>query len=298
LKKGDRFDMHRKLILLCVLIAASGLCFVHAEKTDTDKKEPKSRDLLSDLPYYLEIFEMKDKKQINISSFYFVNHLFVHVFDSFNLFPKLQDEDIEYICEETLRGLCSYAPVNLIFNKFKEQDKLAFSLSIISKNDNNYLLILSNFDTKKDRVLSLDTPKEKRANCFSTIFLITSDKLVNENHFYSQEIETKLKKANNPNNLVDFYLFDEKVENDSAIEELLTKAYASPKTPEDKFQTAMLFSLFYMMKHNFKMAGSSLEIAKAVLDSGIKKKQSWENNLSIQNEELKIVRKLVEKGYQ
>jgi hypothetical protein len=155
------------------------------------------------------------------------------------------------------------------------------------------VLILSNYDLKIKDVLPLDTPKEKRKDCFTAVYLIAGDKLVNENHFYSKEVEDALKSSGDLNNLADFYLFDERTDNDPLIEDILAKAFMTGKKPEEKLQTSILLSLYYMMERKLDLAGSALDSAKAILDKDIKiKKEDWQKALDIQKEEIVLINKL------
>jgi hypothetical protein len=258
-----------------------------------------SEDIVVDPPYYIETFEMQEKKNIHINTFYYVNHFFLHVLTNFGILDSLNNEDVEYIVGETLKGLSSGEPVNFIYNRFSGEKKLAISLSIVAKDKNNYLLLLTNYDSKKQDVLPLDTPKEKRQDCFTSIYYIAPDKLVNENHFYSKEVENELKKSGNLLNLADFYIFDEKPDNDVLIEEILTKAYANQKKPEDKFQAAILFSLYYMMIDKPDLALSALENARTLLDKNIKtNKKNLNDALKIQLQEIELINRLNDPGLQ
>jgi hypothetical protein len=272
------------------------------QKKDSNNKKDvtgeKSGDMLADTPYYLETFEVQKKENIHISSFFFVNHFFLHVLSNFGLLERLKQDEVEYIVEEMLKDLSLKEPINFVFNNFKNGKKLAISLSVVTKEKNNYLLILTNYDSKKRDVLPLETPRDQRKDCFSSIYFIAPNKLVSENHFYSKEIEDELKKAGNLSNLADFYIFDEKTDNDSLIEELLTKAYSVAKKPEDKFQNSILFSLYYLMVDKADLAITALDNAKAVLDADIKNnKKNLAQALDVQYQELRLIQKLKTDGF-
>ena len=266
------------------------------DQKSNDKKNESGTDngnLLAEIPFYLEIFETNKKEEIKINAFYFINHFMVNILSGFDLLDKLKNDDREYIIEGSYRALSNKTPVNLMFNNYKSKNKLAFSFSIISKEKKDYLLILSNFDLIKKDVLSLDTPREKRKDCFSAVYLISGDKLVNENHFYSIEVERELKKSGDLNNLADFYLFDEKTENDPLIEGILAQAFKTEKNPDEKLQTSILLSLYYMMSGKLDLAGSALDSAKSILDKNMNgKKDVWEKALEIQREEIVLINKL------
>ncbi len=277
---------------------ADGSVVAQSKNDAKDALSSESEEIVTDPPYYIETFEVQKKESIHIDSFYYVNHFFLHILTNFGILDRLNDEDVEYIIEETLRALSNKEPVNFIFNRYVGDKKLAISLSIVSKDDKNYLLLLTNYDSVKKEALPLDTPKEKRKDCFTTIYYIAPDKLINENHFYSREIEDTLKKAGNLMNLTDFYIFDEKTDNDSLIEEMLTKAYGSSKKAEDKFQIAVLFSLYYMMVRKTDFALTAIENARTILEKDMKEnKKNLKLALDIQYQEIQLIRKLSGLGF-
>lgn len=240
------------------------------------------------LEYSVEVTKPVNKNTYNLNLFYPVNGIYTDIFYQLDLMEKFTLEEKTKIIKEIFFNLSADNVVFLTIQKFDGKNPLAVGFKIVKYEDKNALMVVSNYDPKKKKVIM---NKEEMKNASMNVYIICGEKLVAYSCLYSAAEEAELLKGEEWNNLGDRLLFDELADNDIRIADALGKGLETD-VPELKFAATMTFVQFYLMSGNFESARQSLENGSTIIDNEIEDKDYWGKLYKMTDEVYQITKEL------
>lgn len=218
-----------------------------------------------------------------LEPYYFLHYLYTDVLYFFGLLDELDLRTKAEIFTKLFNNMGEGHPAGIIV-KFAGRDKpLRVSYRVFAKEGILVVFMTTNYDYEKEEILERFT-----WDCYCRLYYIVGDKLVNENYAYSEDKE-EIYRAN-LNNLADLYIFDDRLENDHLIEELLLEYINSSYSATSKLVGNLTLAQYYMVMNELEKAQESLAEAEALfadLERG--DKQDWRVPFLITQEELEII---------
>ncbi len=171
-----------------------------------------------------------------INDFYFVHQIFADAFFLTDLYQQLDYDEMSYILKSVLNKIDEEHKVTVLVKQSKGPDaKLVFFVKEGTK-DGNILVLMTNFNSDKRKF----TKKIDDQNSIVRWYFIRGNKLVYRKDLYSEKKE-KDKKEEEPHLLIDYYLFDDNIENDTKIEELISQVINNEKSDKIEVLYAKLY---------------------------------------------------------
>lgn len=217
----------------------------------------------------IEIYsENKDSlNYYNISEFYFVHQVFADAFYMTSLHEQLNYDEMSFILKSVLYKLDNNNKVNIVIkNPNYPEAKLAF---FIKENTENGTLLgmLTNYNKKKGKF----TKKIHKENSLARWYFIKGDKLVYRQDLYSQELE-KEKEEESKHQLVNLYLFDDNLKNDSKIKPLIDNILSDTSSSKIDILYAKLYlGEYYLLNNDLESAIKCTEELKKYFNENVNK---------------------------
>jgi len=214
----------------------------------------------------------KNKVSVNaygLSEFYFVHQIFADAFFMTDLYKQLDYEEMAKILKTVLFKIDNENKVTVTIKQDKGPDaKLVFFIKEGTKNG-TLLALMTNFHSEKRKFTEeLDEKKS-----IVRWYFIKGEKLVYRQDLYSEKIE-KEKMGQVPHKLIDYYLFDDNLENDSKVQELIDGILNNEKSDKIEVLYAKLYlGELYLLKSEIDNAEKEVsglnEYFEKYKDSGI-----------------------------
>jgi hypothetical protein len=129
-----------------------------------------------------------------------------------------------------------------------------------TKSGSPILLIVSNYDPRSGKTLG----EKEQSNAYGTFFYLIKDKLVK--YQYITNAREKLEHARqSTNNMADFYLLNEKRDDDASGKRLLIAGLGKNPGNMDRFIMQLTLMEYYLLENNTREAKASLDAAGKIL---------------------------------
>jgi hypothetical protein len=218
-----------------------------------------------------------------LEPYYFLHYLYTDVLYFFGLLDELDLPAKTEIFTKLFNNMGAGHPVGVVIKLAGHDEPLRVSYRVFADGDMLLVYMTTNYDYQKEEIL-----KRFTWECYSQLYYIAGDKLVNDNYIYSEEKEEIYKV--NLNNLADLYIFDERAGNDHLIEELLLEYINSSYSATSKLVGNLTLAQYYMVMNELEKAQESLAEAEALFaDLEGRDKKDWRVPLLITREELQII---------
>lgn len=237
-------------------------------------------------------YEVSIPNRVNRNYFNVNLYLFIHYFSNRILQPlklgrELSINDKVDIFKKVLFNVYPGNNITIKVSNYSEGKPLIVAVKAYYPEKKNRwsFLFLTNYILKSQRLAKSEADL---GSTYANLYFIYKDKLVKYQNVYSKEKELMLRSKKSLVNLADFYLFDEKIDNDAKAFSLLKKISKSGK-PGSKFYATLTLVQYFLIKGNVREAERQLKQAKKILDDGkYKKGESHLVIYSFAEEELKI----------
>lgn len=181
-------------------------------------------------------YDKKDSiNAYGINEFYFVHQIFADAFFMTDLYEQLDYDEMEKILKTVLFKIDKDNNVTVTIKQEKGPEaRLVFSIKEGTK-DGTLLVLMTNFHIEKRKFT-----KELEDNSLFRWYFIKGDKLVYRKDLYSEKTE-KEKMEQVPHKLIDYYLFDDNLENDSKVKGLIDEILKNEESDKIEVLYAKLY---------------------------------------------------------
>lgn len=195
------------------------------------------------------------ENRYQLEPYYFLHYFYTDVLFFFDLLEPLDLQVKTAMVEKMFNNLNEDYPVGIVVKFAGWEEPLRLSYRVFSMEDGRQVLImLTNYDLEKKELLA-----EYSDHCYACFYYLFGDKLVDDYHLFSAEKEAEYQ--SNLNNLADMYIFDEQMENDQLVKDLLTEHLNSASAPVSKFIGHLTFAQYYMVRGELEKADAALATA-------------------------------------
>nr|WP_321227609.1 hypothetical protein [uncultured Psychroserpens sp.] len=208
--------MHRKIIILLVLILLTNIGYAQSEKID------------------IKTGDLTESNYLQMDDFYLTHYLYIDLFLRENLFPDASPEDVSSI----LKALKKYVSVeNNLDIEIEKPGKRNYLIrfAILKKDDGTELLIAFTNWSTKERIFEKEIKMEN--DSYTRWYFLTENKMTYRKDMSDQNDYSNMTKSD----LANAYLFDELSKNDteikSTIDEFLNE---SDLSVSDKIMTNLI----------------------------------------------------------
>lgn len=211
-----------------------------------------------ELAYSQEKIEIENKARtrsidLGVDEFYFIHHIFADAFFMTNLSSDVDTSDIEKIVKEVQPKLSESHPV-IVKIKRKEKPDAWLEFSVLRKDEGKILMMKTNY-LQKSKSFTSDLDNK---NLFARMYFIKGEKLVYRKDLYSKE-EEETRKKESQHTLAEYYLFNDRVEDDTLVLGLLDPIIASDSSSNlDKLYAMLYYTEYYLSVGNFSEADKKL----------------------------------------
>lgn len=259
--------MKRLLFSLVIVFALSTCASAQIEYIGFSLPE----DASSGTPYQLE-------------PYFFLHYFYVDVLYFFDLLDKVDLQTKMEMFAKILNNIREDYPVELVI-KFDDWDEpLRVSYRVFASEGRQIVFMTTNFDLENQETLPAYTWE-----CYAHIYYIFGDKLVNNYYLFSEEKEEV--HMTDLNDLADFYIFDERVDNDHLIEDLLLAHINAGDEPlVSRFVGYLTLTQYYMVINELEKAGKRLAEAEGLFEELREKdKENWGALLTMTKEQVEVI---------
>lgn len=273
--------MKKRILGLVILVMLLVVCVQGEAKAGiwpftSKSKQPEKLD------YTVRVLKPVGANTYNLNLFFPVNGFYTDIFYQCNLIDKFTLEEKMQIIKEVFYNLSPDEPVLVFIDKFDGKNGLMFYFKIVNYEGKPAVLVMTNYDPKKKKVLLTEKDLD---NAYMNLYHICDDRLVAHSCLYDQKLLDQLKKDQEWNNIADRYLFDERLDNDSQVEGLLTQALDTD-VPELRLVTNMTLVEYHLVSANFEGAGQALENGLSIVDNEIHDRKDYWKQLYKMTEEI------------
>ncbi|MFD2914862.1 hypothetical protein [Psychroserpens luteus] len=208
--------MHRKIIILLVLILLTNIGYAQSEKID------------------IKTGDLTESNYLQMDDFYLTHYLYIDLFLRENLFPDASPEDVSSI----LKALKKYVSVeNNLDIEIEKPGKRNYLIrfAILKKDDGTELLIAFTNWSTKERIFEKEIKMEN--DSYTRWYFLNENKMTYRKDMSDQNDYSNMTKSD----LANAYLFDELSKNDteikSTIDEFLNE---SDLSVSDKIMTNLI----------------------------------------------------------
>ncbi len=225
-----------------------------------------------------------------ISEFYFVHQIFADAFFMTDLYKQLDYDEMAKILKTVLFKIDKENKVTVTIKQDKGPDaKLVFFIKEGTK-DGTLLALMTNFHSEKRKF----TKELDEKNSIVRWYFVKGNKLVYRQDLYSEKTE-KEKMGQAPHKLIDYYLFDDNLENDSKVKGLIDEILNNEKSDKIEVLYAKLYlGELYLLKSEIESAEKEVsglkEYFEKYKDNGIPSQYSLITNMA--ETELELMKRM------
>lgn len=202
-----------------------------------------------------------------ISEFYFVHQVFADAFFLTGLYKQLDYNEMARILKTVLFKIDQENKVVVTIKQKQGPDaRLVFFVKEGTK-DGTILVLMTNFHAEKQ--IFTNEPDEK--NSIVRWYFVKGNKLVYRLDLYSKKTE-KEKMGKEPHELIDYYLFDDNLDNDSKVKGLIDDILNG--THSDKIE--ILYAKLYLGE--FYLLNSEIDKAEKEVSGLIEYFEKYKDN--------------------
>lgn len=199
--------------------------------------------------------------QLDINKFYFVHHTFADSFFMTELYKHLSYDDMTLILKNVYDGVTEKEKVNVEYEIEKASDaRIAYFFDKHEKNGNTFIM-LTNFNNATRKFEPKPDPKDQLARWY----FIKGEKLVYRKDLFTKEKELE-KKNGEPYEIIDFYLFDDNIENDKLVKQLIDELLTSSDAGITKLYGYLYLSEYYLMNGDLKKSEKAIKEMEKLFD--------------------------------
>lgn len=199
--------------------------------------------------------------QLGINKFYFVHHTFADSFFMTELYKHLSYDDMTRILKNVYDGVTEKEKVNVEYEIEKASDaRIAYFFDKHEKNGNTFIM-LTNFNNATRKFEPKPDPKDQLARWY----FIKGEKLVYRKDLFTKEKELE-KKNGEPYEIIDFYLFDDNIENDKLVKQLIDELLTSNDAGITKLYGYLYLSEYYLMNGDLKKSEKAIKEMEKLFD--------------------------------
>ncbi len=175
----------------------------------------------------------------NFDKFVFVHNLFADAFYRTDLYKQLNSEEMAQIIETVRQRISKDNTIKFVFPQSEKPDaELVFS--IVPETKNGPIVILStNFDQESRKFT------EEDKNHLVRWYFIRNNLIIYRKNLFNKADEEKFIKEKEKGDLVELYMFDEIIENDSKVKPLIDEILADNNSTDIQKLYAYLYNQEY-----------------------------------------------------
>lgn len=259
-KENNEEIKMKKLILLVVIIGLIGNSLYSTELNKTNKK------------YEYKIGSKTLDKEFEWNLFYPTYYLYTVFNMIFELDNYMEDKELKAITKTSIKLLSQGYQSHLIIKNYSNLKNLEITMTPrVSPKDKNkfYILIITNYDLKKKKVVSGDGMK----NAFANFILLKDDKWIKGSNRFNKDEAINFKEEMKINNLCDMYLYDEIKENDELIEDLLINNIKTTDDIVEKYFSTMTLNEYYLFSGEYEKGKKQIEVGTNLYEEIPKERQ-------------------------
>lgn len=209
----------------------------------------------------IELENKNTSHQLGISEFYFVHHTFADSFFMTELYKNLDYDEMSTILKAIYYGITEKDEVKITFkDKSKQKPYLHYYIRFHNENGTTFIM-MTNFNNAT-RKFDKNVGSEDQ---LARWYFIKGDKLVYRKDLYSKEAEATKKETYE---LIDFYLFDNNLENDAKVKPLIDDVLNSEEsTAINKLYAKLYLSEYYLKNGDLENAEKSVNALKVYFET-------------------------------
>ena len=209
--------------------------------------------------------QTENKDSVNayeISEFYFVHQVFADAFFMTDLYKQLDYDEMAKILKTVLFKIDKDNKVTVTIKQKKGPEaRLEFFIKEDTK-DGTLLALMTNFHAEKRKF----TKELDEEHSVVRWYFIKGNKLVYRKDLYSEKTE-KEKMRQVPHKLIDYYLFDDNLENDSKVKGLIDNILNNEKSDKIEVLYAKLYlGELYILNSEIENAEKEISGLKAYFE--------------------------------
>lgn len=198
----------------------------------------------------------ENKSSINpfgINDFYFTHQIFADAFFMTDLYKQLDYDDMHKILVAVQNGVTLDDDVTILVPQAEgPAAKLVFTAKENSEKGKTFVM-LTNF-SKTSRTFEEFDDKESLVRWY----YIRGDKLVYRKDEFSKSEERK-KKQGDPQDLIEYYLFDDNTENDAKVKGLIDKLLENSESKIEQLYGRLYLGEYFLLNNELEKAEQALK---------------------------------------
>lgn len=215
-------------------------------------------------PYEFYYFDKEPGDKLVASTYYEVLAVYYYTVRKLHISYRLPSEDTEHIIYTMINALEQGKAIQLQIPHYNSGRTLRVTVrtDYELKNKKPNLLILSNYDIKKQKPM----PDSKLDSTYANLFYMVGDKLVNFAYIDEPTTKEQLAKMDTVQ-LSNEYLYDEKFDNDEKGFKMLKKAIPAEKNALNKLYMQITLAEYHMMFNDYDAAKATLQEAEKTIEA-------------------------------
>lgn len=211
------------------------------------------------------VLSQKNDKDVayQVNDFYSLYYVYFNVIQALEVERHLSADAVRKVIFDTIDNLKRQRFSQLqIRDGYKGPEPLRVTLrtDIIVKDNKPILWLISNYSHKEKAVVTGEALK----HAYGTYFYLIGDKLVKYQRIKNPKTPAQLA-AMSPNDRADYYLLDEKADNDQTGKQLLINALSKPAKPSEQIIMNLTLSEYHLLDGNLKGAEARIDKARDIL---------------------------------
>ncbi len=211
------------------------------------------------------VLSQKNDKAVayQANDFYSLYYVYFNVIQALEVERHISADAVRKIIFDTIDNLKRHRFSQLqIRGGYKGPEPLRVTLrtDMIAKNNKPILWLISNYSYKEKAVVTGKALK----HAYGTYFYLIGDKLVKYQRIKQSKTPAQLA-ALSPNSRADYYLLDDKADNDQTGKQLLISALAKPAEQSEQVLMNLTLSQYHLLDNNLKGAEARIDKARDIL---------------------------------
>jgi len=187
-------------------------------------------------------------ENIKLNSYYALHNLNFKLLRPLGI--RLDEDEMAKLILVVSGSASSKNPNLIVFKKYKQNQDLRLVYRYFIKDNKIALVFFSNYEIESNTFIEKSTGKE-----FAVMFNIAYDRMIYFHNVFNEEKEKELIGKNQKLSLANFYLFDDKPDNDNKSKELLDEIIDDTKSTATERLVAKL-TVGQIALINYQLKGS------------------------------------------
>jgi len=196
------------------------------------------------------------------NDFYSIYYVYFNVIQALEVENHLTSDEIHKVVFDTINNLKQHRFSQLQISGYKGPEPLRVTLRTDSITDQNkpILWLISNYSHEDKAVVTGEALK----HAYGTYFYLIGDKLVKYQRIKQPKSKAQIA-ALSPNGRADYYLLDEKADNDQLGKQILINALGKPAAQSEQVLMNLTLSQYHLLDGNLKGAEVRVDKARDIL---------------------------------